>query len=176
MNDLTSEVRILHQLSQNNLQRVDLWFTKMLDLSGLIFTIITILLGISALLIWTHIKQAIKAEKILKEASRLRFEVKESLTYSLTTAPKALKRRGGRLTLEEVKEKALLHRGFAPMLLKTERDNAVFAIDEYGVIHWIPNPATLIRMGYSGSDIQMITKEQLDRSPRGVHIPDLSKQ
>lgn len=169
----------LYELSKANIERVDIWFSWMLGIAGVLGTFLTIALAAIAYLTWTHIKQAKRANEILEEAERKRVQESGQFIADIVAKQAAMKQRAlkqkAELLRSEVAERAYRHRGFSPILFRAEGQNAVYAMDEYGYKHWIPNPPTLIRMGYSGSDIKQITKEELDKIPTGENIPDLSK-
>lgn len=168
----------LFELSKANIERVDLWFSWMLGVAGVFATFIAIAFGAIAYLTWKHFEQAKKAEKLLEETEK-KLKASDQFLSSLAqrdAIQQNKKKVAGRgLLRSEVHERALHHRGFAPSLYKIEGDNRVYTIDELGYKHWIPNPPTLTRMGYSGEDIKVITKEEIDNIPTGEHIPDLSK-
>lgn len=175
---ITTAQNALFELSKANIERVDMWFGRMIDISALIFTAITLILGVVAFLTWRHIDQANKAQKLLDETEK-KLAASDQFLSNLARR-EAIGRRLAKITKQgllrsEVAERALHHRGFAPALYKTLDDNKVFAVDEYGFKHWIPNPPTLTRMGYSWTDVKQITKEELDKIPTGENIPDLSQ-
>ncbi len=174
-------VNALLELAKSNIERSNLWFTWMLGIAGIILTIITILLAFIGYLVWKHLKQAKQAEDLLTELEKRRKQFNESGQFIADQALmlQALRKRPVKLSTElgksEVLERAKKNRGFSPILYKAVEDKAVYAIDEYGYKHWIPNPPTLIRLGYSWSDVKQINKDELDNIPTGKNIPDLTE-
>lgn len=168
----------LLELSKANIERVDMWFNWMLGIAGVLATIIAIAFGALAYLTWKHYEQAKKAGLLLKETEE-KLKASDRFLSNLARRESDRQRAPNKtvrgLLRSEVAERALNHRGFAPALYKTDGDNRVYAVDELGYKHWIPNPPTLTRMGYSGEDIKVITKEEMDKIPTGEHVPDLNK-
>lgn len=172
-------IGILFDLSKANIEQINVWFSWMLAIAGIILTVITILLGLIAYLTWTHIKQAKRASEVLEDAERKRIQETGGFIAASAVKQAAMKQRTTRqktgLLRSEVADRAYKHRGFSPILFQAVGESPVFAIDEYGYKHWIPNPPTLIRMGYSWSDVKHISKDELDKIQTGENIPDLSK-
>lgn len=177
-NDVAFEntVDTLLELAKSNIERSNLWFTWMLRLAGIILTIITMLLAFIGYLVWKHMGQAKQAEDILTELEKRRKQFDESGQFiaDLVLKQKAMRQRATKLNKSEISERAKKSRGFSPILYKAAEEKAVYAIDEYGHKHWIPNPPTLMRMGYSWSDVKQISKDELKKIPTGENIPDLT--
>lgn len=174
----SDEVRILFDLSKSNLDRVNVWFTWMLGISALVMTVIAILLALIAVLTWRHVKQAQEASKMLDEANKRRKLFDEAgnfLAQSATKKKSKLQKEFRGLSADEVRKRAISHRGFGPILFQTEGADAVYAVDDYGFLHWIPNPPTLMRMGYSWADVKQLPKAEIDQMKRGENVPVLSE-
>jgi hypothetical protein len=132
-----------------------------------------------AYLTWKHIQQAKQAVELLKEAKTKKEQLAEEraqfITNQFIAEKQKTKEKGRKLTKEELLHKALSYRGFAPILYKSIDEDAVYAVDETGFRHWIPNPVTLGRMGYTFADVREMPKQELDLIPRDEDIPNLAK-
>lgn len=184
----------LLELSKANIERVDYWFSWMLGVAGVLATFIGIAFLVIAGLTWHHFNQAKKAGKLLDEVEQKRKQFDETArfiqsvaerakqheepekkskksTASQTVSATAAIRKEIGLSKSDVAERSKQHRGFSPVLFQAVGDNAVYAVDEYGYKHWIPDPPTLSRMGYSWTDVKQISKEEIDKIPTGHSIP-----
>lgn len=175
----SSNVDMLSEIAKITIERVDLWFSWMLAIATILLTAITVLIALIAFLTWKHVKQAGQASKLLNQAKKTQKEAEERAQFiaKMASEDKAklkLKGKAKGLSPREIVLRARSHRGYAPVLFQANGQAEVYAIDEYGYKHWIPNPPTLTRMGYSWSDVKHITKQELDLIPTGENIPDLS--
>jgi len=172
------EIKVLFDISKANIERIDLWFSWMLGIGGCLFAIFTIFIALIAFLTWKHFDQAKQAAKLLDEVEEKTKQAEERGQYitKLTIEKKSKgEKRIKKLSKKEIKQRSLSHRGFGPILYKVFGEAPVYAIDENGYRHFIPNPVTLGRMGYSFDDVREITKQKLGLIPKGDDIPNLAR-
>ena len=170
-NFITNNSDGLYQQAQETILRVDHWFSWMLGIAGVFATLITILLVIIA---WKYFEQSDRANKLLDELEKRAKKLDEK-SIQLSQIAKLKVKQKKQLSKAEVAKRAKQHRGFESNLFQATGESPVYAVDENNHRHWIPNPATLIRMGYSWSDVKHVSKQELDLMDTGENIPDLSK-
>jgi hypothetical protein len=156
------QIETLYELSKNNILSVNSWFGLMLGIATFVLTVLALLIATATWLGWRVSKREEKVEKIQNNVEE------ERLIKQL--APK--RDESKRLSANEINKMSKINKGFAHTLLQFYDDPAVYAIDEYGYKHHIPNPETLYKMGYDWSDRKRVTNEFLQNFPKGEPIPD----